>query len=288
MNLVGKIFIVLILVMSVLFMAFALAVYATHRNWYEVVLNQEATTTKPLGLQFQLKNAKEENKQLTEQRDELKKALEKEKNDRRQAVAKVETENADLKAQHDGDQKKLDELTKQLGAAVVAMQTLETDAAGLRKENLTLREQISKAQQERDIAFKQAVERADQLHQAELELKTLRARNRVLADDLANAMAVLRRFGLKSDPAAYTGPPKVEGVVLATLGTGMMEISIGEDDGLMKGHQLEVYRMADGAAKYVGRVEVIQVAPEKAVCRVIPGMLKAPVQVNDRVASKIE
>ena len=43
MNLVGKIFVVLILVMSVLFMAFAMAVYATHRNWREVVVNEQAT-----------------------------------------------------------------------------------------------------------------------------------------------------------------------------------------------------------------------------------------------------
>ena len=33
MNLVGKIFTVLILVMSILFMGFAMMVYATHRNW---------------------------------------------------------------------------------------------------------------------------------------------------------------------------------------------------------------------------------------------------------------
>ena len=33
MNLVGKIFIVLIMLMSFVFMGFALAVYATHQNW---------------------------------------------------------------------------------------------------------------------------------------------------------------------------------------------------------------------------------------------------------------
>jgi len=49
MNLVGKIFIIVILVMSVLFMAFAMAVYATHRNWREAVLNEQAAPGKPLG-----------------------------------------------------------------------------------------------------------------------------------------------------------------------------------------------------------------------------------------------
>ena len=40
MNLVGKIFIVLIFVMSLVFMAFSMAVYATHRNWREVVVGK--------------------------------------------------------------------------------------------------------------------------------------------------------------------------------------------------------------------------------------------------------
>ena len=33
MNLVGKIFVTLILVMSLVFMTLALMVYATHKNW---------------------------------------------------------------------------------------------------------------------------------------------------------------------------------------------------------------------------------------------------------------
>ena len=41
MNLVGKIFTVLIFVMSLVFMSFAVVVYATHRNWKEVVERPE-------------------------------------------------------------------------------------------------------------------------------------------------------------------------------------------------------------------------------------------------------
>ena len=51
MNLVGKIFVVVILVMSVVFMAFAMAVYATHRNWREVVMRPRSKSARqgPLG-----------------------------------------------------------------------------------------------------------------------------------------------------------------------------------------------------------------------------------------------
>ena len=53
MNLVGKIFVVLIFVMSVVFMAFAMAVYATHKNWREVVaaLAGSGGPSKQLGLE---------------------------------------------------------------------------------------------------------------------------------------------------------------------------------------------------------------------------------------------
>ena len=42
MNLVGKIIIVSILITSILFMAVAMAVYATHKNWRESVLAPES------------------------------------------------------------------------------------------------------------------------------------------------------------------------------------------------------------------------------------------------------
>ncbi len=37
MNWLGKVFVVLILIMSLMFMALAMVVYATHKNWREVI-----------------------------------------------------------------------------------------------------------------------------------------------------------------------------------------------------------------------------------------------------------
>ena len=70
MNLLGKILTGLICVMSILFLAFALAVYATHREWDELVNNPPGST--PVGLKTQLANALEEGNQLKEDLDELK------------------------------------------------------------------------------------------------------------------------------------------------------------------------------------------------------------------------
>ena len=46
MNLIGKIFTVLILVMSIMFMAFAISVYATHRQWSDLAKQRQSEVLK--------------------------------------------------------------------------------------------------------------------------------------------------------------------------------------------------------------------------------------------------
>jgi hypothetical protein len=282
MNLVGKIFVVLIFVMSLVFMTAAVFTYATHRNWRDVVLNPEK------GLQFQLKEAKDVSKKLETEKESLQTTLDKEKVNRRAALAKLENEVEELKKQRDLDQKKLDGLTKSEREAVATMQALQAAEGSLRKETEAIRAQKRKADQDRDAAMKVVVERTDDLQQNALEMKTLRARNKTLVDDLTKAKSVLLQFNLDPNKDYSNVAPEVDGVVLATLGNGVIEISIGADDGLKKGHVLEVFRQAEGVNKYLGRVEVIQAAPEKSVCKTVPGMQKGTIQVNDRVASKLK
>jgi hypothetical protein len=61
MNLVGKLLVVLILVMSVAFMAFSVAVYSTHKNWMDVITNPNT------GYQVKLREQQAINQKLTEQ-----------------------------------------------------------------------------------------------------------------------------------------------------------------------------------------------------------------------------
>ncbi len=84
MNFIGKIFVVLILVMSVVFMAFAVAVYGTHQNWKE---KAEQEAQRVANLQTTLQEREDE-------KDQLQKDLDQEKLARKDALAKVETERA--------------------------------------------------------------------------------------------------------------------------------------------------------------------------------------------------
>ena len=91
-NLIGKILMVLITVMSLLFMSFAVAIYMTHEDWRGAVLRPatEVGPGKPLGLRSQLEQENAKNEQLTAELDSFKKQVQIETADREQRLAKLE------------------------------------------------------------------------------------------------------------------------------------------------------------------------------------------------------
>ncbi len=282
MNLIGKIFTVLIFVMSILFMGFAVAVYATHQNWKLVVDNPDAQHP---GLSQRLDQADSRNEELRDQKTKLEANLAFEQKSREDVQSALETELDVLQRQHTQSQQQLAKLKDSERQAVVLANRAEERLKALDVELQTLRTNITAARQDRDANFDRVVAITDDLHQAVNELKRLKALQVRLADDRAKVEAVLRIHGLKDDPAAYSKvPPAVEGIVLAVTGDGLVEVSIGEDDGLLKKHTLEVFRVR--GAGYVGRIEVIKTYPDRAVCKIDPRYQKSPMRKGDRVASK--
>jgi hypothetical protein len=179
-------------------------------------------------------------------------------------------------------------LEKDKRLAEAAMNSTQTNATDFRKERDTLRQQVREAQQDRDKHFKEMMRLTDELNQAANEKDKLKDRNDELTKDLVKADQLLRKFGLDKNKDYSGVPPIVEGVVTATPGAGLIEISIGADQGLIKGHRLEIYRTTGGQSTYVGRVEVVSTAPDRAVCKIDPKFQNSNVMVGDRVASKIE
>ena len=196
------------------------------------------------------------------------------------AAAKICLLNPEQKAKYDAlvlDQRKL------VGTVNVAHIELQT----LRGENVGLRTNIRTTEEDRDAQFKSVVALTDGIHQTVNEVKRLREREKVLAIDYSKALEVLRFFGKKPEPTLYPGPPDVDGFVLATPGGGLVEISLGEDDGLLKGHLLQVVRSAAGQGTYVGKIEVLKTDPDRSVCKIDPKYLKSNVQRGDRVFSRL-
>jgi hypothetical protein len=289
MNLVGKILVVVILVMSVVFMAFAMAVYSTHKNWRDVVLNDQASAGKPLGLASQLQTALTTNKNL---KDDLDKAIK----ERDAAIVAKDQVRSKLENELDVERKDrrgletiLAQEKKDSRDAVAAMNITQKNTADYRVELDKKRTEVLEAQQDRDKHFKSVVTKTDDLHQAELERDLLKKRMEELAKDLAKARECLRYFDINENSDYKSkNAPRIDAVVTATPGAGLIEISLGSDAGLRKGHLLQVYRTIGGQNTYVGRIEVVKTASDKSVCKIDPKFQNSNVMVGDRVASKLD
>ena len=204
MNLVGKIFTVLVFVMCLVFMSFAVMIYALDKNWKLVVDNTSVTPDHPEGLSQQLKKARDLNAQLTEDNDRVNRDLATVKAEDRQVRAKLETRRDELETENKKNREELVRLEQQCRDAVATMKVTQTTLAGLREEVLARREEIKKANTERDAAFKEVVRLTDELHSAVNERTALSERLTQLSADLAQDK---ERYDMPgSIPKAITRP----------------------------------------------------------------------------------
>ncbi len=146
MNLVGKIFVVLIFVMSLVFMSFAMAVYATHRNWRDMVVNEQAAPDKPLGLSLQLKNEQNRNKELNDEKDKLKSQYDTEKAAKTQALTKLANELKNVKDELTSLKEQENKLEEAKRESVATMKTTQEAAAKFQQELEALRKEVLEGQ----------------------------------------------------------------------------------------------------------------------------------------------
>lgn len=272
MNTLGKIFIFAVMVMSVVFMSFAIAIFSSHTNWQKE--SQRLAT--------ELGQAKAERQAKESELTTLNEQIAASEKDREQVVAKLETalqqkdtELAGLKKKREAELSDLDKDIKELASAKD-----ERDAA----EKLVgeLREEIHGLQDNLKGSVNRGAELAAELHQAESELAMATERKKQLEQQVANARVVLQQNGL-SLKRPETVIPVVGGVVTA-VANDLVEVSIGSDDGLQAGHELEVFR----ADEYLGRLRVVSVKPDRAVVRVLKDFARGIVQRGDRVATRLK
>jgi hypothetical protein len=277
MNWLGKVFVVVILIMSLVFMGLSMAVYATHKNW------KVASES----LNKQLGEAKAENSRLVTEHNRRVEELQREKTAAEQQTAKVETERVALAERNNQIQADLDALKQEQSkhiAAVASTQKINENLAG---EVNDLRGRIRTEQKTRDSLFKQALDATEQLHQSAGEYNRARERTDQLTKQVAGMHMVMESNGI--NPATEPGSvvPTVEGVVSRIerkAGAQLVEVTIGADDGIKAGNTLEVSR----GGKYLGRLDIIETSPDKAVARVDRSFQQGTIQEGDRVATRIK
>jgi hypothetical protein len=285
MNIVGKIFIVLIFVMSLVFMSFAVAVYATHQNWREVVERTEpGKNGEPKGLKHQLREARDINLKLKDQHEKLHAEIKAELKARDEVVRSLKDEKDALTKDRDDLKTQRDELNEKDQVSVATLATQQKNLADLTAEVAGLRKEIRTTQEDRDKNFQTVVVLTEDVNQAKGQLNRLKERQMQLAGEVAAQTKVLKAHGLSKDTDTSGIPPQVRGKVLAINRDKMVEISLGSDDGLRVGHTLEVYR----ASKYLGRVEIMSTTFDRAVAKIVPGYQQGVIQKGDDVATRFK
>ena len=133
MNLVGKIFVVCIFVMSMVFASFAIMVYATHTNWRDEIYRTAPVGNKGIGWKERYKQKEEELANLTNERNELEVKATADKLAHSQALSKSEAEvqtlTKELTSANDERAQKAAELTSSNNALKQAQDNLSNAVA---------------------------------------------------------------------------------------------------------------------------------------------------------------
>lgn len=277
---VGKILVVLILVFSVVFMGFAAINYTARTNWKaqadKVKKEKQQRDQDVKNLQDQLAKAQqdfdtEKNARLTEI-----KALDATKADNERTIAQLIKDREVARTEANRNLELVTQGTKEVEARV--------------QEITNLRKLYNQTVAEKDQANKVRMELQDKNNTLQRNLEITNLRTADLEKQVAQLTRIAMDAGLPTslpEKEILENPPLVEGKVDKVNGDGrLLQISIGSDDGIRKGHKLFIYRTT-AQGKYLGQGEVVQVDPDQAVLRVLP-QYRQTIQEGDRVATRLD
>ncbi len=270
MNLVGKIFVFLIFIMSLVFMSFAVVVYATQTNWRDAI-NNPSTGYKARRLEM--------DKQLEEQvakNGELSKQIILKEAQKAQALAKEHTANIQLAEKTKAVEEMFANLTKanadanaQLAAAEAVKKTLTDEVESLRAANRDARN-ITVAQ------VKKASIATEKINQVISQVAVLTDRKKQLEDQLA----LYKRAIDAGHISLELTPPKTKGeIVSADEKEQMAMISLGTDDGFQAGNQFDVVR----GPLLISRLRLVSMEKNRAVGVVVKEYKKGQILKGDNV-----
>ncbi|AMV39937.1 hypothetical protein [Planctomyces sp. SH-PL62] len=282
MTTVGKILVLFIMAFSLILSAVSSVVFTTSKNWKVAT---EAEKKKVNDLTTKLRDAEAKTAAAQKDLDTEKinyDAQAKQLNDR---IAAVEQQNQLAQQQ----------ITTANGQVATAQQNAKTaleEAEANRKETLQLRE-LKSAVEAQAAEFKlHNAEQNDKIREMERALEAATKNNTDLRERVAKYSTLLRSSGLPDDITQVKGlesPPPVVGEVTRVDATNRkLEASIGSNDGLVAGHELNLLRTSP-RPEYLGRVKVLSVDPNQSVLQVIGNTYQGKkIQEGDIVSSTIK
>jgi hypothetical protein len=278
MTLLGKSFTVVIFLLSLTFMVLSLAVNASHRNWRDVVLG-------PSGYKEQIEAISRENEQLEDARQRALQSLNRERVARRTALAALQTQLDQLQGELQLRISSVQELEGELSNLAQVDKIRATELQALTDTAEELRTQVRKEQQDRDELFAQTLVLQDQLNELRGVRQELETRNLALQQELTRFREVADHMGIDPEAPLDGAPPERNGnVLVVNRPKSLVEVSIGSDDGLRSGHELEVTR----DSRYIGRLKVLDTEPNRAVAEIMKDYSQGFIEEGDRVDTSIK
>lgn len=287
MNLVGKIFVVLIFVLSLVLMTLTVAVYMTHTNWMQMVDNSDTSRGYPLGLKQQLVNCQKENQELRSAYAILvgtyEVALQKSVNAQSEVevvknsqTTEVESLRKSIETSYAETNTRLDDTHKALVTISAGHELLREAIKGLQREITDISDKLS-----------DKTDFMNQIVQLERRNKELESRNDDLKNENVRANEVLTYNNMINDLDYYrtqTPPISLQGRVVEQAGR-KIKVNVGSDDGVRIGHKFQL--LSKDGSVYLCDVAVEAVTPDSATCsfanlrseqsiNIIPGCIVKP------------
>ncbi|MGB0597609.1 MAG: hypothetical protein ACPGLY_13055 [Rubripirellula sp.] len=282
MTLLGKSFTAVILILSTVFMALALAVNATHRNWRDVAVS--GINGQP-GLKQQIEDISRVNEQLREARQRTLADLDREQAARQTALAALQTQLDQLEGTLQMSEQSVQQLTAENTELSQTALSSARELERLTAENAGLRTQVRTEQQDRDALFAQALQLTNEMNTLRGFKQQLEERNKQLMTQVTRFEEVVTAKGIDINEPLDGAPPERNGNILQIdRPTSLVLVSIGYDEGLRKGHFLEVTR----EGRYVGKLKVRDIQPDRAVAEIMKDYSEGILKEGDRVDTTLD
>jgi len=244
MNLMGKIFTFMIFLMSTVFLVVAIMVGASDREWKqeaERMKTRASTATNNIDL---LKN----------ETASLEKTLALAQVSRAQQLAHLQSQVRDKQEELDDksnqfikEQNKAQDYARELLEANRRLKDQDQELADLKETGKKLVDDIAA-----QFAENRNIEK--KLFEQTAKLEQLLQKEADLASQLAGYKKVIDVHGLSITSLTDSIPPKIEAVVTAVGDNNTkFAVAIGSDDGLRRGHEMDIYR----SNRHVGRGVVV-------------------------------
>ena len=271
MNLVGKIITILILLLSVCFMMVGVMVNAAHQNWKKQAVD----------------NANKIN-ELAANRDRIlgeanKKNLviEKEKVARMVRIQQLESQLQLARRNYDNA---IEQLAAQRVKAEESFTVVKESENRIAEQDSlidNLQGQLVLLTEDVANTRKTVVAMTGQIFELNSTKESLENIRTNLAAENSQQRKVMRARGIAANDLTADIPRDLQGRITAIDGKNIA-INLGKDDGLAKGHSIDIYRNG----RFVGTARVFEAQHNRSAARIDSALTKVPVQVNDRVTTK--